>query len=174
MVNSRGFKNPIPYRLIINLVIVGAISALAIHLLYQGLHDKQKLNEATPPSEMAFTVPESRALETDLLDPLELKKLLIARKDQLRIVDLRNRARFHKEHLASAINIPGDELEARAADELSKSARIVLVDCACDGTKQQSFIRRTALINSGFKEVDVLAGEIDDWRRSGLEVVTTP
>lgn len=174
MVNAEGFKNPISYRLIINLVVVGAIAGLAGYLVFKGLHDTKKLNETTLPSGMALTVPTSRAPETDLLDPLALKALLVARSDQLRIVDLRSRARFHKEHLASAINIPGDELEARAADELSKSVRIVLVDCACDGTKQQSFIRRTELLNSGFKEVDVLAGEVDDWRRSGLEVVTTP
>jgi rhodanese-related sulfurtransferase len=174
MGNSGGFKNPISYRLIINLVIVGAISVLAVHLIYKGLYDTKKLDQATPPSGTAVTAPNSRAPETDLLDPLELKALLAARRDQLRIVDLRSRARFHKEHLASAINIPGDELEVRAADELSQSDRIVLVDCACDGTKQASFIRRTALINSGFKQVDVLAGEIEDWRRSGLEVVTTP
>ena len=173
MVNSGGFKNPISYRLIINLVIVGAISVLAVHLIYKGLHDTKKLNDATLPG-TASTVPNSRAPETDLLDPLELKALLVARRNQLKIVDLRSRARFQKAHLASAMNIPGDELEVRAADELSKSDRIVLVDCACDGTKQASFIRRTALINSGFKEVDVLAGEIEDWRRSGLEIVTTP
>jgi|SRR5262245_4287650 len=174
MDHFRGFKNPISYRLIINIVIVGLIFGLAIYLLYNGLHDEKKLNKATAAPAAVFTAPPSGGPPSDLLNPLELKAMLVAPGDQLRIVDLRSRSRFHQAHLVSAINIPGDELETRATDELSKSARIVLVDCACDGTKQESFIRRASLLNSGFKEVHVLAGEIEDWRRSGLEVVTTP
>jgi rhodanese-related sulfurtransferase len=110
--------------------------------------------------------------EPKILKADEVKKIIDRRQEQVVILDIQDRGKFKEEHLPSAINIPSDELEVRAEDELSKSDLIIIVDCACDGTNTVSLIRRSALVNLGFKDVAILDEGLNAWRRSSFGVIT--
>ena len=116
--------------------------------------------------------PELPRDEPQILKADQVKKILDRRQGHVVILDIQERGKFKEGHLLSAINIPSDELEVRAEDELSKSDLIILVDCACDGTNSVSLIRRSALVNLGLKNVAILDGGLNAWKRSSFGVVT--
>lgn len=94
----------------------------------------------------------------------ELQKLLVENRDAIALVDIRERDEFRKEHIPSAINIPFDELEVRAEDELSKSSHIILYYFKCGEENKISAFTSSNLTNLGFKNVTVLDGGIDKWK----------
>jgi len=100
----------------------------------------------------------------------ELKELLIEKGDSLVLVDVRERDDFRKEHIPSAINIPFDEIEVRAEDELSKSTHIVLSFYKCDQENTVSVITSSSLKNLGFTNVSVLDGGINKWKESSYDL----
>jgi rhodanese-related sulfurtransferase len=80
-------------------------------------------------------------------------KHMIGRGEQVIILDVRNRNEFGKDHLRNAKNIPVDELDTRAVNELSLSD-FVLVYCHCpeDGSDTTAY---GILKKAGFKKVRV-------------------
>jgi rhodanese-related sulfurtransferase len=94
----------------------------------------------------------------------ELKELLLHKRDGITIVDIRARDEFRKEHIPSAINIPFDELEVRAEDELSKSSHVILSYFKCGEENRVGAITSSSLKNLGFSNVTVLSGGIDKWK----------
>ncbi len=109
--------------------------------------------------------------EEQIVDGAQVKKLLESSRERITILDIRDRASFKQEHPQSAVNIPSDELEARAEDELSKSSLIIVTNCACDGTDLESLIRRSTLVDLGFNKVLVLKNGVDGWRSAGLGMI---
>jgi rhodanese-related sulfurtransferase len=94
------------------------------------------------------------------------------RKPQVRTVrsvllDIRSRDEYKVWHLSGAINIPHDEIEARAPMELNRNGTIVVYSSRPD-------IKRRAacqiLGDRGFPNVSWLCGGIRDWTRSGLRI----
>jgi rhodanese-related sulfurtransferase len=100
----------------------------------------------------------------------ELKALLLRKEDSIVLVDVRERNDFQKEHIPSAINIPFDEIEVRAEDELSKSSHIVLSFFKCDQENSVSTTASSSLKNLGFTNVSVLDGGINKWKESSYDL----
>jgi len=73
------------------------------------------------------------------------------------VLDIRPRARFNARHRDGAVNIPDDELEARAAVELTRSVPIV-IDCGDESCAPA----QDRLMTAGFSPVHVL---LQDKRR---------
>lgn len=95
----------------------------------------------------------------------QLKDLLVANRNEITLIDIRERDEFRNEHIPSAINIPFDEVEVRAEDELSKSSHIVLYYFKCGEENTISAIASSSLKNLGFRNVTVLDGGIDTWKQ---------
>lgn len=99
-------------------------------------------------------------------------KNLLDRHEKVVILDIQERSKFKEAHINSAINIPSDELGVRAQDELSTTDKIIIVDCACDGTNSVSLLMRTALINQGFKDVAILDEGINGWKTMSYSLIS--
>jgi rhodanese-related sulfurtransferase len=168
------FKNR---RAFINILIVALLLGLATQLIRYGRSSGrvsllQRPPLTSPPERERPASASAASVEGQLLKPAEVKKILIGRRERVVIVDIQKRDRFRQAHIPSAVNIPSDELEVRAEDELSKSDFIIIVDCACDGTNNESLIRREALLNLGFKNVAVLDEGVDGWKRATFYLIT--
>lgn len=70
------------------------------------------------------------------------------------LLDVRDRPAYSKNHLPEAKNIPVDEIEARAINELSPS-NIIITYCRCRDTNLSEFAR-DLLNKNGFPQVAVL------------------
>lgn len=100
----------------------------------------------------------------------ELKELLVEKGGSMVLVDTRERDEFRKGHIPSAINIPFDEIEVRAEDELSKSSHIILSYFKCGQENRIGVITSSSLKNLGFTNVTVLDGGIDKWKESSYDL----
>lgn len=100
--------------------------------------DKLRLKDPRPPGEWS-------------MDEGELKRRR-ERREPLVVLDLRGRDEFAQAHMAEARNIPLDELNVRAINELSPDDTIVLFND--DSSRTESAY--TALTNQGFNRVFVL------------------
>ena len=109
--------------------------------------------------------------EAQILKADEVHKILSRREKGVTVLDIQERKKFKEGHLPSAINIPTDELEARAEDELSKSDLIIIVDCACDGTNTASLLINSYLLNLGFPKVAVMDEGLNGWKAHSFELV---
>lgn len=151
-------------RAIVNLLIVVIGLGLCTFLI------KQVWSSRTPqaPASPAQAVVKK---EAQILAAPELNDILKRGKQNVTILDIQEREKFRKEHIPGAINIPADELDSRAEDELSKSDLIVIVDCACDGTNTASLVKHSTLVSLGFPNVAVLDEGLNAWRRASFEIV---
>jgi len=82
-------------------------------------------------------------------------------------IDVRSATEFAAGHLPGAINIPMDEIEARLHD-LGPERPIVLV-CKSGGRARMV----ADLLEPCRKDVSVLAGGTDAWRKAGLPIVAS-
>lgn len=126
----------------------GVISDIANHAL--SLADEQQFMErlrrpgAGPPLRIGHFIREVEvgAEPASAIDPT------------IQLIDTRDRTAFRREHSASAMNIPRDELEVRAPAELLRT-RPVYVDCRHD-EQQLCRIAGATLQEAMFEEVRVL------------------
>jgi len=91
---------------------------------------------------------------------LDLKEAL-DQQQQIVVLDVRPRAEYAAGHIPTAKNIPYDEIEMRAPNELGQDDRIVTY-CRCqDDTR--SDMARQVLTSLGFKSAVFLKGGIQNW-----------
>jgi phage shock protein E len=109
--------------------------------------------------------------EAKIINAAEVNKILKTRQQNVTILDIQERPKFKEGHIPSSINIPSDELEVRAQDELSRSNLIIIVDCACDGTNTASLMRHSVLVSMGFSNVAVMDEGLNAWKRASFELV---
>jgi rhodanese-related sulfurtransferase/thioredoxin-related protein len=103
-----------------------------------------------------------REAAKEYIEPRELKRALNSKHPPI-VVQVDDRAEYAKGHIPGAKNIPLDELEVRAANELSPSDLIVLYcNCAKD---EKSKAARQILIDNGFTRVLVLRGGFEAWQK---------
>ncbi|MFZ2188179.1 MAG: rhodanese-like domain-containing protein [Candidatus Moraniibacteriota bacterium] len=95
----------------------------------------------------------------------ELKKRLETEKNLI-IIDIRNSADFHSEHLAGAINIPLDNLEQKRK-EIPAGRNIIIYDKATP----EAFKGAVRLFDLGFSNTLVLTGGLDGWKKNGYETM---
>lgn len=95
----------------------------------------------------------------------DLYALLQAGAQGVTVLDARTPEEFAEARVPGAVNIPFDQLPARAA-ELDAS-RPVHVYCRMGGRAQKAAL---ALIGAGFEVTCVVGGGMDLWRASGFPV----
>jgi rhodanese-related sulfurtransferase len=103
-----------------------------------------------------------RALQPTWLDAAELRRRLAAGEAPL-LVDVRNPDEFTGPlgHLPGAVNVPLPELAARAG-ELAGGGRPIVLVCRTDRRSAQA---AAALAARGARDVAVLRGGMEEWRR---------
>jgi rhodanese-related sulfurtransferase len=164
-------------RLFANIIILAVALALVLYLAYVTWRFQRRplptTAQAVPSSELKFAGNDKHSEDQKhVVSAAELRRILDRHHIGIVVLDIRERDRFAQGHIPSALNIPSDEVEVRAEEELSKSDLIVVSDCMCDGTNGESLIRRGNLIRLGFSNVEVLSDGIDGWKRSGFSVAT--
>jgi rhodanese-related sulfurtransferase len=160
-------------RIIVNMVIVIVAVTLLISLGVRFWTSKKAAGPdaaALAPQEAKREVLKNFADVSSLMPPEKLKKLLGDRRQSIRIVDIQTRNEFLQAHVSQSINIPSDELEVRAEDELSTSDLLVIVGNSCDGADEESRFRRSLLMSRGFNKIAVLAGGLPGWKAAGFPV----
>jgi rhodanese-related sulfurtransferase len=85
------------------------------------------------------------------------------------VVDVREAARFDGGHIVDAVNIPPDELAAKAETRLKKKRPVLLV---CDTGSRSGQLVGT-LRKAGFDNAWSLDGGLAAWQRDNLPVVAT-
>ena len=98
--------------------------------------------------------PPSTLTPYDRIDAQEAKKIALSGQ-KITILDVRNRQQYAGSHDKQSKNIPIDELEVRAPNELSTDDLIVTTCRCADATL--SILARDRLVKNGFKKVAVLA-----------------
>jgi len=151
--------------LIVGLVLFGVLVKQAWSL-WRTPHQLQPQPASANSTQKTLGQKEAQILKAD-----EVHKILSRREKGVTVLDIQERKKFKEEHLPSAINIPTDELEARAEDELSKSDMIIIVDCACDGTNTASLLINSYLISLGFPKVAVMDEGLNGWKARSFEIV---
>ena len=82
------------------------------------------------------------------------------------LVDLNERQEYKKEHIIKAVNIPFDELEVRALNEVDTSKPVVIYDSSGDEAILR--VRYKILIEQGFQNVYGLKGGLPAWKNLGF------
>jgi rhodanese-related sulfurtransferase len=85
---------------------------------------------------------------------LEEVHRLVKTGEKVTILDVRRREIYAAGHAAGSINIPSDELDVRAVNELSPTD-FIITSCQCADARS-STLARDRLMESGFKKVAVL------------------
>lgn len=103
------------------------------------------------------------------IEPVELKRALDGG-NRVVVLDVRDREDYAQGHIPGARNIPVDELDIRAGNELSGSDLIVIY-CRC-ADDELSKMASESLHRQGFHQAVVLNGGLDAWRQSGLPMAS--
>jgi rhodanese-related sulfurtransferase len=94
---------------------------------------------------------------------------LIEDKQEFALLDIRDLADFVKGHLWLSINVPHTSIQDRVSSFVPRpDTRIILID------QDQTLAIKVAerLQSSGYSNLEVLPGGFDQWRQSGLPVIT--
>ncbi len=112
----------------------------------------------------------SNDLATDTSGPTSVDasaiKRAFDRKAPVVIVDVEDREIYEVGHVPGAVNIPLDELEARANDELSPDDAIVVY---CRNSELSGHAADVLIKNDGFRRVSILEGGLKQWQAAGYQ-----
>jgi rhodanese-related sulfurtransferase len=98
------------------------------------------------------------------IDFSAMKKTLSEKKPVV-ILDVEERDVFRAGHIPGAVNIPADELEVRAGEELSPNDSIVVYSDDADLSERATEI----LSENGFKRLSLLNGGYSQWEKYNQE-----
>lgn len=163
--------SPKKSRILINVIILMGLLGLVSYLIKVAWRTPSSVPAAGPASAAGRLQTQPQVEEVRILKAPQVKYLL-DRHEKVVILDIQERSKFKEAHIPSAINIPSDELGVRAQDELSTADRIIIVDCACDGTNSVSLLMRTALIKLGFKDIAILDEGLNGWKALSFSLVS--
>jgi rhodanese-related sulfurtransferase len=110
-------------------------------------------------SEAAATVP--------FMSFAELKARLESPKDDLTVLDVRERDAFEAGHIPGAKLLPRGQLELRVNEELTDPTRRILVYCEFG---RVSTLATATLREMGFRSAVALDGGLKAWREAGYAV----
>ncbi len=99
----------------------------------------------------------------------ELKACLESRKDELIVLDVRERDAFEEGHIPGARLLPRGQLELRVNDELTDPTRRILAYCEFG---RVSTLATATLRQMGFRCAVALDGGMKAWREAGYAVRT--
>ena len=157
-------------RVVVNTIVL-MVGLVLFSVLIKQAWSSWRPQQPQPQPPSANSTQKNLAKEAQILRADEVHKILSRREKGVTVLDIQERKKFKEGHLPSAINIPTDELDARAEDELSKSDMIIIVDCACDGTNTASLLINSYLLNLGFPKVAVMDGGLNGWKAHPFEIV---
>jgi rhodanese-related sulfurtransferase len=92
-------------------------------------------------------------------------KNALSEKKPMVILDVEERDVFRAGHIPGAVNIPADELEVRAGEELSPNDSIVIYSDDADLSERATEI----LSENGFKRLSLLNGGYSQWEKYNRE-----
>ena len=129
--------------------------------------DRLRLNSDFA-TDISISPPAKKTLPANLIEPAKLKEE-INQPGRLIVLDIRTRDEFGQGHIPSSKNIPVDELEVRAINELPQSGHIVIY---CDDPGEATSRFASLILNEQkFGRVSVLHGGMSRWRETGLPLV---
>lgn len=99
--------------------------------------------------------------------PERVKRLLDVG-ERIQFIDLRLQDEFQRQHLPGARSIPLKELERRHP-EVPKSGYVILY-CGCPPGKVEEAFAYQWLRHLGYRNVSVLQGGFNEWRKLGYPV----
>jgi hypothetical protein len=126
--------------------------------------------------------PMSGALDSDAFTGKELHRMTQTQ-HFVPVIDIRPRANFNKSHIAGSLNIPLDELEARAEHEVPKDVSAVMYCdyyAACErklkaqGVSSYCSLGRLVLEKHGFSRIKILKENLGQIERAGVLIVRAP
>lgn len=79
--------------------------------------------------------------------------------DKLRMIDIRTKEEYEKQHIPQAINVPSENL----AKELATFNKEDTIVCICNHGKERSQQAAEFLNNAGFKNTFYLEGGTSGW-----------
>lgn len=85
-------------------------------------------------------------------------------RDEFFLLDVRSVEEYQAGHLAGAVLIPYDQLEAVAADRLPSDSTQIIVYCR---TQNRSGVGLQILAALGYKNVTLLTGGFQEWSTAG-------
>lgn len=97
----------------------------------------------------------------------ELKACLASRKDEMSVLDVRERDAFEAGHIAGAQLLPRGQLELRVNQELTDPTRRIVVYCEFG---RVSMLATATLRQMGFRGAVALDGGMKAWREAGYAV----
>jgi len=109
--------------------------------------------------------------DDDVISASDLKGMI--RDKNLVIVDVDNRDLFRVNHVFGAVNIPLDELEVRAVNELRPENKVVVYCHICEHD-EESDMAHSILLKNGFNQVSVLKGGLKAWEAEKPRSVLAP
>ncbi len=142
--------------IVATLAISDTMPSSVVQVTNESSSSKDSVAEAVEGNAAGTDVNEGSGLTPPEVVPISEAELKRAKSEgrSVVIVDIRDRRRFGESHYPGAKNIPLDELEIRAINEL-KLSDIVVTDCACHGDDSPR-IARAILNRVGFRNVFAL------------------
>lgn len=101
------------------------------------------------------------------IEPADLAARLAA-KDAPALLDVRAPSEFAGGHLAGAVNIAHNELEARLAELPFDKSKEIVVYCRSGGRAK---LAADVLLNAGFTDVRLLTGHVLQWQTDNRPLV---
>lgn len=102
------------------------------------------------------------------MDAADLKRIMESGQEVI-VLDVDARMDYTLGHIPGAKNIPLDELEMRALNELPNS-HLIVTYCRC-AEDELSRIASESLNRQGFRQNVVLRNGLNGWKQTGLPVV---
>jgi rhodanese-related sulfurtransferase len=113
-----------------------------------------------PPALTGATIADARRLSVSDVMSLQAADLAL-------VVDVRMERSFNAGHIPGALNVPVDEVEARAPEILRLAAgRAIVTYCSCLH-EHTSAVAAEALVAAGGKDVSALLGGYPAWVAKG-------
>ncbi|MCM8797564.1 MAG: rhodanese-like domain-containing protein [Candidatus Omnitrophica bacterium] len=91
---------------------------------------------------------------------------LMGTKEQVKLVDVRSRENYQKEHIQNAISLPVDEIEGKVQELLDKKEKIVVY---CASFECQASVHAAQKLQAlGYNNVLVYKGGLKDYKEAGF------
>jgi rhodanese-related sulfurtransferase/thiol-disulfide isomerase/thioredoxin len=102
------------------------------------------------------------------IDPQDAKNLVDSKGHSV-ILDIRDRVDYAQEHIKDSLNIPYDELEVRAINEISVSDFVIVYSTWADNVMPEDTYKMLRL--AGYSHAAILTGGLEGWKQNELPVV---
>jgi rhodanese-related sulfurtransferase len=138
--------------------------------------------DKTPPNDKGIVIYNNKPDSSKLIPASEFVRMTRIGED-LPLIDIRSREEYASGHITGTLNIPMDELEARASHEVPKD-KIVLIYChycaSCEGRASEEGVQTFCslgidmLRDLGFTQVRYVSDDLYTLKQAGIKISTLP